>query len=117
MLGGAKVKQITLEIFAKRLKRLREQHNLTTRELGEIVGVSNATISRYETGKRDPDLIVVYKIAQYFGVSVEYLCGEDVNKDVDTLIEIFLKLSDESKSDAIKFITYLYEKEKKEKER
>lgn len=106
------MKQISLEIFAKRLKKLREQHNLTTRQLGEIIGVSNATISRYETGKRDPDLIVAYRLAQYFGVSIEYLCGEDVSKEVETLIEMYLKLSEEAKSDAIKYITYLYEKGK-----
>lgn len=111
------MKQISLEVFAKRLRRLREQRNLSTRELGEIVGVSNATISRYETAKRDPDLIVAYKLAQFFGVSIEYLCGEDVNKEIDDLIDMYIKLSEESRSDAIKYITYLYEKEKKEKER
>ncbi len=104
------MKQVTLEIFARRLKQLREQHNLSTRALGEIVGTSNATISRYETGKRDPDLIIVHKLATYFNVSIEYLCGEDGSTDVDTLIEIFSRLSDEAKSDAIKYITYLYEK-------
>ena len=107
------MKQVSLEIFAKRLKKLREQHNLSTRSLGEIVGTSNATISRYETGKRDPDLIVVHKIAQYFNVTIEYLCGEDADTGVETLVEIYTKLSDASKQEAIKYITYLYEKEEK----
>lgn len=105
-----KQNEISLELFSKRLKKLREQHNLTTRELGEIVGTSNATISRYETGKRDPDLLLVYKLANYFNVSIEYLCGEDNDTSFETLAEMYSKLSDESKKDAIKYITYLHEK-------
>ncbi|MDD5022405.1 MAG: helix-turn-helix domain-containing protein [Endomicrobiaceae bacterium] len=103
-------KKITLEIFGRRLKKLREQHNLSTKVLGEIVGVSDATISRYENGKRDPDLMAAYNIAEYFGVTVEYLCGENSSIEIDNLIEIYSKLSDESKQDAIKYITYLNEK-------
>ncbi|WP_238899316.1 helix-turn-helix transcriptional regulator [Clostridium sp. YIM B02500] len=106
------MKQVSLEIFAKRLKTLREEHGLSTRALGEIVGTSNATISRYETGKRDPDLVLVHNIAKYFNVTIEYLCGEDVNSDEESLINMFSKLSEESKKDAIKYITYLYEKER-----
>lgn len=102
--------KITLEIFAARLRKLREQHNLTTRELGEIVGVSNATVSRYETGKRDPDLNIAYKMAQHFGVTLEYLCGEDNETDIDTLTDLYSKLSKEAREEAIKYITYLYEK-------
>lgn len=107
------MKQVSLEIFAKRLKRLREEHGLSTRALGEIVGTSNATISRYETGQRDPDLMLVHNIAKYFNVTIEYLCGEDVNPDNENLIKMFSKLSEESKKDAIKYITYLYEKEER----
>lgn len=107
------MKHISLEIFSQRLKRLREENNLSTRALGEIVGTSNATISRYETGKRDPDLIIVHNIAKYFNVSIEYLCGDDIGGiDVDNLISIYSKLSDESKTDAMKYLTYLYEKER-----
>lgn len=106
------MKQITLEIFAKRLKQLRESHNLSTRALGELVGTSNATISRYETGLRDPDLIVVNNIAKYFNVTIEYLCGQDIDTGVETLIKLYSKLNDESKLEAVKYITYLYEKGK-----
>lgn len=105
------MKHISLEIFANRLKRLRKQHNLSTRALGEIVGVSNATISRYETGKRDPDLVIAYKLAEYFGVTVEYLCGEGDGIGIELLTEMYSKLPDASRQDAIKYITYLYEKE------
>ena len=106
------MKQISLEIFAKRLKKLREDSGLSTRALGELIGTSNATISRYETGKRDPDLVLVHNIAKYFNVTIEYLCGEDINSDEESLIKMFSGLSDESKKDAIKYIAYLSEKER-----
>jgi len=106
------MQQLTLEIFAQRLKRLREQHGLTTRELGDIIGTSNATISRYERGKRDPDLVIAYKLAKYFKVPLEYLCGEDVDIDVEKMVQLYSALSEEAKKDAMKFITYLYETQK-----
>lgn len=106
------MKHVSLEIFARRLKQLREKHNLSTRALAEIVGTSNATISRYETGKRDPDLLIVHKLATHFDVTIEYLCGEDADTGVESLIEMYTQLSDESKADAIKYITYLFEKGK-----
>ena len=109
------MEQINLEIFAQRLKKLRTERGLSTRALAEEVGTSNATISRYETGKRDPNLIIVHNIAKYFGVSIEYLYGEDIEIELDKkqLNEIFDELSDESKKDVIKYITYLREKERR----
>lgn len=106
------MQDITLQLFAQRLKNLRESRNLSTRILAETIGVSNATISRYETGKRDPDLLTAHKIAQYFGVTVEYLCGDNLDTRVDSMVDMYTKLSEESKQDAIKYITYLYEKGK-----
>lgn len=105
------MKDLALEIFASRLKRLREQWDMNVRELGEAVGTSNATISRYETGKRDPDLNIVYKLAMFFNVSIDYLCGDDNINDINNLTNKYSKLSDERKSDAMKYINYLAEKE------
>jgi len=101
---------ITLEIFSRRLKQLRTKYNLTTKALGEIVGVSDATISRYENMKREPDLLVAYNIATYFNVTIEYLCGEDSSTEVESLIEKFAQLPQESKLELIKYLTYLGEK-------
>ena len=107
------MKQVSLKIFAERLRRLREEHGLSTRALGEIIGTSNATISRYETGKRDPDLVLVHNMSQYFNVTIEYLCGEDVTANEENLINMYSKLSEEYKKDAIKYMIYLYEKEER----
>lgn len=61
------------------IRELRKQHGLTMRELGEKIGVSESTISLYETGKREPNYETLLKIAELFNVSVDYLLrGEEV---------------------------------------
>ena len=55
------------------LRELRKQRGLTMKELGEKIGVSESTISLYETGRRSPSYEILLKIAEYFGVSVDYL--------------------------------------------
>ena len=58
-----------------RIKELRQKNNLTLKELGQKVGLATNTISRYETGKREPKLETWQKLADYFNVSVSYLQG------------------------------------------
>lgn len=58
-----------------RLKELRTKEHLTLKELGEQLGMPNSTLSRYETGKREPKLETWQKLADFFGVSVTYLQG------------------------------------------
>ncbi len=64
-----------MEIFAERLKELRTEANLTTRELGEKIGVTNITISRWERCLREPSLANAKAVAIFFKVSTDYLCG------------------------------------------
>lgn len=62
-------------MLPKRLREQREQKKMTQGELGKIFGVDRATISRYETGDRDPDSELVRKFADFFGVTTDYLLG------------------------------------------
>ena len=63
--------------YLMRLRLLRKNNDLTMKELGAIVGVSESTISLYETGKREPDYEMLNKFADYFGVTVDYILGRD----------------------------------------
>ena len=67
---------ITITIFNKRLRSLREQHKISQKDFAEILGVSNVVLSRYENGERKPDYDMLIKIAEYFDVSVDYLLGK-----------------------------------------
>lgn|GEM_PF-3179318 len=60
------------------LKRTRNSKKLTTRKLGNLVGVSGVTITRYETGERIPDLGMIEKLAEALDlVSYTELIKED----------------------------------------
>ncbi len=59
----------------KRLRELRELRNLTQGDLAKELKVSQSTIAMWESGKRDPDTEALHRIADYFGVSTDYLIG------------------------------------------
>lgn len=58
-----------------RIKELRLKRGLTLKELGKKVNMHTNTLSRYETGKRNPPLFVWQLLADFYGVSVPYLQG------------------------------------------
>ncbi|MDH7494096.1 MAG: XRE family transcriptional regulator [Candidatus Saccharicenans sp.] len=60
------------ELFAARLKKLREESGLTQEELGEAVGLSSEYISLLEAGKRTPSIIALNRISKYFQKNVSY---------------------------------------------
>lgn len=66
------------------IKNLREQRKLTQAELGERIGVSCKTISKWETAKGLPDVSLLQPLAQALGISViELMNGEQiVNRNV-----------------------------------
>lgn len=75
------------DIFAKRLKKLIEEHSITQNELGNIVGASRQSISLYVNGERTPDIEIAARLADYFHTSVDYLLGRTDVKSPDTEIQ------------------------------
>lgn len=61
----------------KILRELREKRGLTLEQVAEGVGLRNQYISNYELGKRRPDYDTICKLADFFGVSVDYLLGRE----------------------------------------
>ena len=59
------------------LKELRERKQLTQSELSKLLGISPSTIGMYEQGRREPDNETLKKIAVLFGVSTDYLLGNE----------------------------------------
>lgn len=105
------MKDVDMHIFAKRLKQKRKEEGLTTLELGKQVNISDAQISRYETENRVPSLANAIKIANYFGVTIDWLAGqEDVNIELEHLTSIYNKLSEVGKKQVINFAEYLIDK-------
>lgn len=69
--------------FGETLKELRRSRNLTQKDFGAKVGLSKAVVSKYETGMGYPSFDVLVRIAQYFGVTTDYLLGVARGKTVD----------------------------------
>ncbi len=68
-------------VFAERLKKARTEKSLSQAELAEKVGVSTTTISSYEKSKdtKVPALDKAQTIAEILGVSLDWLCGLEVD--------------------------------------
>lgn len=58
-----------------KMRELRKERRLTMKELGKAVGVSESTISLYETGKHEPDLETMKRIADVLEVTIDELIG------------------------------------------
>ena len=63
-----------------RIKNLREDRDLRQIDVAQAVGIDQRSLSNYETGKTNPDSAVIVRLAEFFGVSCDYLLGvADVN--------------------------------------
>lgn len=67
--------------FGERLKSLRLQAKLTQTEVADKVGVSQPQYARWEAGKRKPSTETLEKFANFFGVTMDYLAGNDEELD------------------------------------
>lgn len=61
--------------FSERLKKLRQNRQLTGREVATVLGVALSTYTSYENRNSQPPFEVLIKIAILFGVSLDYLVG------------------------------------------
>lgn len=58
-----------------RIKDLREDRDLRQLDVAQAVGIDQRSLSNYETGKTNPDSETVIKLANFFGVTCDYLLG------------------------------------------
>ena len=77
--------------FCETMKTLRKQRGLNQEQMAETLGVSAQAVSKWETGGSFPDISLLPIIADYFGVSVDYLLGHDTSKRVEKIEKICLQ--------------------------
>ena len=61
------------ERFGANLRDFRQTHNLTAKDVGETIGLNTDTILKYERGEREPSILVLTALCQFFGVSMDRL--------------------------------------------
>ena len=72
-----------MQIFAERIKSLRIAHGMTQEAVGKIVGVKRYSVCGYEKGNNYPEDPVLIALADYFGVSTDYLLGRTDNPEIN----------------------------------
>ena len=63
----------------QRIRELREDHDLTQKKLGEAINLPQRTYAYYESGQRMVPPEVLCALADFYGVSVDYLLGRTDN--------------------------------------
>jgi len=77
-----------------RIKELRQSRKITQVELAKYLNVSQGTLSFWEQEKYEPDTKSLKKLAEYFGVSIDYLLGGQEKKPID--IDALLKQAEQA---------------------
>ena len=68
------------EVFASRIKKARAETGFTQREVAKETGIPQPTIARFESGNRIPDVEKLGILADFYGVSVDWLLGTAGNQ-------------------------------------
>ncbi len=60
----------------RRIRDLRNDHDITQKELAKILGMSQTGYSKYETGENDIPTEILIRLADYYNVSIDYLLDQ-----------------------------------------
>lgn len=80
--------------FSDNFKSMRKQRGLTQEQIAETLGVSCQAVSKWETNSSYPDISLLPIIADYFGVSVDYLIGHDTSKQVEEINTVCVQVGE-----------------------
>lgn len=72
---------LSMSAFSNRLIALREENNLSKTAVAKKLGLSVQRYANWEYGTREPDLENLAAIAKLYGVSTDYLTGQNNNRD------------------------------------
>lgn len=61
--------------YVTRIRNLREDSDLTQNQIAEYLGTSQTMYARYERGANEMPIRHLIRLAQYYNVSMDYLCG------------------------------------------
>ena len=93
-----------------RLKEIRKSLGLSQKQVCDYIGCSGTVYSRYETGKREPSIGTVLKIAEFYGVSLDYLVGNkefeerSLSDSESELLSVYRKADKRSREDAYQLL-------------
>jgi transcriptional regulator with XRE-family HTH domain len=117
-----------MAVIGQRIKKLREKRNWLQKDVGEKIGVSSATINRYEKGLRQPDPDTINRLCDIFNTTTDYLLGRTDNPNpaknkkprkggtIITHKGIEIELTEEEEEVVASIVQALRERKEREKE-
>lgn len=85
-------------MIGETLKELREAKKLSRQEAAEKMGIQKRTLESYEYNKREPNIQMINKLADFYEVSTDYLLGRKTKEEKEEkFIQIYSKLPKETK--------------------
>ena len=124
----SKLRGDKMKVFAKRLRQLRVEHNYNLDKLATMLNTTEATLSRYENNKSQPNIKQLMKMSEIFDCSNDYLLGKsDERISSEKLFSLYyeegvelakildkfqveynsMKLSDQEKANIVKFMAMM----------
>lgn len=83
-------------MLGTKIAELRKQKGISQEELADVLFTTRQAVSKWERGESDPDIDRLKDLASYFGVSIDYLIGYDVESaSVNSFIDRLVKCSDD----------------------
>ncbi|MDM8519261.1 helix-turn-helix transcriptional regulator [Anaerolineales bacterium HSG6] len=70
-----------MEKFGEKLRTLRQQHGFSQSQLSDTLGVTRTHVSRMERGEKMPNVLMLLKISNIFGVSADLLIRDEMDLD------------------------------------
>lgn len=104
-----------------RIKLLREEKKIRQDELAKVLSISPSAVGMYERDEREPNDEITLKLAEYFGVSTDYLLGKSDIRNPEEFKYAYHRpkeaegLSDEEVNDALRFYKEMKKKIEGEK--
>lgn len=107
-----------------RIRELRVDCGLQQKQIAQDLHLSKQVYSNYELGQREPSIDMLGKLADYFGVTVDYLIGRDdkaqaepfktkkspaLSEEDEAMLNTYLELSDDSKR-VVRYTVNMYAK-------
>jgi len=95
----------------RNLRSLRNEKGISQKELADVLGTSQQSITQYENQKVEPDIYMLSRMADYFNTSIDYLVGRtelrgrtecaavvEISREESEMICCYRKLDDEEKA-------------------
>lgn len=79
--------------LSQNLTRLRRERHVTQEELAAFLGVTKASVSKWENAQSLPDILLLPQLAAYFGVSVDVLMGYESQLSREQIRRLYLELT------------------------